>query len=220
MSRPYIILGGFMSVDGKSAPSNRKGRTFTPLLSDKLLSKLHEIRSNVDAVLVGAETVIEDDPKLTVRATPRNSPLRVVLDSLIRTPLESHIYKTTDSRTILAVCHNAPKDKINQLKKKGVEIINFDCKRRIPLKDLLDNLHRKGVKRLLVEGGSEVRWSFIKERLVDEFFVWITPSIWGGRKAPTLVDGKGYLERDDSLKLKLKHSEIIDGTVILEYRVL
>ena len=209
-----------MSVDGKSAPSNRKGRTFTPLLSDKLLSKLHEIRSNVDAVLVGAETVIEDDPKLTVRTTPGNSPLRVVLDSLIRTPLESHIYKTTDSRTILAVCHNAPKDKINQLKEKGVEIINFDCKRRIPLKDLLDNLHRKGVKRLLVEGGSEVRWSFIKERLVDEFFVWITPSIWGGRKAPTLVDGKGYLERDDSLKLKLKHSEIIDGTVILEYRVL
>lgn len=209
-----------MSVDGKSAPSNRKGRTFTPLLSDKLLSKLHEIRSNVDAVLVGAETVIEDDPKLTVRTTPGNSPLRVVLDSLIKTPLESHIYKTTDSRTILAVCHNAPKDKINQLKAKGVEIINFDCKRRIPLKDLLDNLHRKGVKRLLVEGGSEVRWSFIKERLVDEFFVWITPSIWGGRKAPTLVDGKGYLERDDSLKLKLKHYEIIDGTVILEYRIL
>ena len=209
-----------MSVDGKSAPSNRKGRTFTPLLSDKLLSKLHKIRSDVDAVLVGTETVIEDDPKLTVRAVPGDSPLRVVLDSLIRTPLESNIFKTADSRTILAVCQNAPEDKINQLKEKGVEIINFDCERRIPLKDLLDNLHRRGIKRLLVEGGSEVRWSFIKERLVDEFFVWITPSIWGGRKAPTLVDGEGHLELDDSLKLRLKHSEIIDDTVILEYHVL
>jgi 2,5-diamino-6-(ribosylamino)-4(3H)-pyrimidinone 5'-phosphate reductase len=220
MSRPYIILGGFMSIDGKSAPSNRKGRTFTPLLSEKLLSKLHKIRSKVDAVLVGAETVIEDDPKLTVRAVPGNSPLRVVLDSLIRTPLESHIFKTTDSRTILAVCQKAPKYKINQLKEKGVEIINFNCERRIPLRDLLDNLHRRGIKSLLVEGGPEIRWSFIKERLIDEFFVWITPSIWGGRKAPTLVDGEGYLELDDSLKLRLKHSEIIDDTVILEYHVL
>ncbi|WP_455369589.1 2,5-diamino-6-(ribosylamino)-4(3H)-pyrimidinone 5'-phosphate reductase [[Eubacterium] cellulosolvens] len=220
MSRPYVILGGFMSVDGKSAPANRKGRIFTPLLNEKLLSRLHKIRANVDAVLVGAETVIEDDPKLTVRAAPGNNPLRVVLDSLIRTSLESHIYKTTDSRTILAVCHNAPKDKINRLKEKGVEILNFDCERRIPLRGLLDNLHRKGVKRLLVEGGSEVRWSFIKERLVDEIFVWITPSIWGGRKAPTMVDGDGYLDRDHSLKLRLKNSEIIDDTVLLEYHVL
>ena len=115
MSRPYVILGGFMSVDGKSAPANRKGRTFTPLLNEKLLSRLHKIRAGVDAVLVGAETVIEDDPKLTVRAVQGNNPLRVVLDSLVRTSLDSHIYKTEDARTILAVCHDAPEDKILRL---------------------------------------------------------------------------------------------------------
>jgi len=220
MSRPYVILGGFMSVDGKSAPANRKGRTFTPLLNEKLLSRLHKIRADVDAVLVGAETVIEDDPKLTVRAVQGKNPLRVVLDSLVRTSLDSHIYKTEDSRTILVVCNNAPEDKILQLKEKGVEILNFDCDRRIPLRDLLDILYHKGIRRLLVEGGSEVRWSFIKERLTDEIFVWITPSIWGGRKAPTMVGGEGYLERDHSIKLKLKNSEIVDDTVILEYHVL
>jgi 2,5-diamino-6-(ribosylamino)-4(3H)-pyrimidinone 5'-phosphate reductase len=220
MSRPYVILGGFMSADGKTAPVNRKGRTFTPLLDEKLLSRLHKIRANVDAVLVGAKTVIEDNPRLTVRAAKGNNPLRVVLDSLVRTSLESCIYETEDSRTILAVCHSAPEDKILRLKEKGVEILNFDCVRRIPLRDLLDILYHKGIRRLLVEGGSEVRWSFIKERLVDEIFVWITPSIWGGRKAPTMVDGDGYLERDHSIKLKLKNSEIVNDTVILEYHVL
>jgi len=220
MSRPYVILGGFMSADGKTAPTNRKGRTFTPLLDEKLLSRLHKIRAHVDAVLVGAETVIEDNPRLTVMAAKGNNPLRVVLDSLVRTSLESYIYKTEDSRTILAVCRNAPEDKISKLKEKGVEILNFDCDRRIPLRDLLDILYHKGVRRLLVEGGSEVRWSFIKERLVDEIFVWITPSVWGGRNAPTMVNGDGYLDRDHSLKLKLKNSEIIDNTVILEYHVL
>jgi 2,5-diamino-6-(ribosylamino)-4(3H)-pyrimidinone 5'-phosphate reductase len=220
MYRPYVILGGFMSVDGKTAPANRKGRTFTPLLDEKLLIRLHRIRADVDAVLVGAETVIRDNPKLTVRAVQGNNPLRVVLDSLLRTSLESHIYKTKDAQTILAVCQNAPKDKISQLKKKGVEILNFECDRRIPLKDLLGILHHKGVKRLLVEGGSEVRWSFIQEKFVDEIFVWITPSVWGGRYAPTMVDGDGYVIREHSIKLKLKNSEIIDDTVILEYYVL
>jgi 2,5-diamino-6-(ribosylamino)-4(3H)-pyrimidinone 5'-phosphate reductase len=220
MYRPYVILGGFMSVDGKTAPTNRKGRTFTPLLDEKLLIRLHRIRADVDAVLVGAETVIQDNPKLTVRAVQGNNPLRVVLDSLLRTSLESHIYKTEDAQTILAVCQNAPKDKISQLKKKGVEILNFECDRRIPLKDLLGILHHKGVKRLLVEGGSEVRWSFIQEKFVDEIFVWITPSVWGGRYAPTMVDGDGCVTREHSIKLKLKNSEIIDDTVILEYFVL
>ncbi len=219
MARPYVILGGFMSVDGKTAPANRKGRLFTPLLSEKLLRRLHQLRANVDAILVGAKTVVEDDPRLTVRAVEGKNPVRVVLDSIATIPPDSEILQTKDAPTIVAVCENAPKDRIERLAKKGAEIVRFSCERNIPLEDLLDNLSRRGIRKILVEGGSEVRWSFIQARLVDELFVWITPSVWGGRDAPTLVGGGGALDFEHALKLQLKNCEVIDGTIILEYKV-
>jgi len=219
MAKPYVILGGFMSVDGKIAPANRKGRLLGPLMGERLLRRLHQLRAEVDAVLVGAGTVIEDNPKLTVRAVQGPNPVRIVLDSMASTPLESAILDVNDAPTIVAVCETAPKDRIDRLIEKGVEIIRFKCNRSIPLDELLDRLYRKGIKRLLVEGGSEVRWSFVRARLVDELFVWITPSVWGGNTAPTLVGGEGYLDAESVLKLHLENYEVIDGTVILEYQV-
>jgi 2,5-diamino-6-hydroxy-4-(5-phosphoribosylamino)pyrimidine 1'-reductase len=215
--RPYVIVGGFMSVDGKIAPTNRKGKLLAPLMGETLLKRLHQLRAEVDAVLVGAKTVIEDNPRLTVRAIQGRNPVRVVLDSSISAPLDSEIFDINDAPTVIAVCENAPKDRKDMLARKGVEIISFRGKEQIPIGELLNKLHRKGIRKILVEGGSEVRWSFIRDRLVDELFVWITPLILGGRAAPTLVGGEGYSRIESALRLRLKSHEVIDGTVILEY---
>jgi len=220
MPRPYVIIGGFMSVDGKTAPANRQGRLFVPLMSEKLLRRLHQLRAGVDAVLVGAGTVLADNPRLTVRAVQGKNPVRVVIDSMAGIPLDSEILKIEDAPTIVAVCKTAPQERTDRLIEKGAEVMRFDCEDEIPLSVLLERLHSKGVKRLLVEGGSEVRWSFVRDRLVDELFVWIGPSVWGGSTAPSLVGGEGYLEIDSALKLRLKNCEVVDGTVILEYDVL
>ncbi|MEM2941862.1 MAG: 2,5-diamino-6-(ribosylamino)-4(3H)-pyrimidinone 5'-phosphate reductase [Candidatus Bathyarchaeia archaeon] len=219
MGRPHVIVGGFMSVDGKTAPASRQGRLFIPLMSEKLLKRLHQLRAEVDAVLVGVGTVLADNPKLTVRAVQGKNPLRIVLDSLAAIPLESEVLKANDAPTIIAVCKSAPKERTDMLVEKGAEIMRFDCERYVPLEELLERLYRRGVRKLLVEGGSEVRWSFVKNRLFDELFVWITPSIWGGRDAPSLVGGEGCLESSCSLKLQIGKVEVEDGTVILEYKV-
>ncbi|MEM4251880.1 MAG: dihydrofolate reductase family protein, partial [Candidatus Bathyarchaeia archaeon] len=181
--------------------------------------RLHQLRAEVDAVLVGVGTVLADNPKLTVRAVQGKNPLRIVLDSLAAIPLESEVLKANDAPTIIAVCKSAPKERTDMLVEKGAEIMRFDCERYVPLEELLERLYRRGVRKLLVEGGSEVRWSFVKNRLFDELFVWITPSIWGGRDAPSLVGGEGCLESSCSLKLQIGKVEVEDGTVILEYKV-
>jgi 2,5-diamino-6-(ribosylamino)-4(3H)-pyrimidinone 5'-phosphate reductase len=220
MARPYVILGGFMSVDGKTAPANRKGRLLTPLMSETLLKRLHQLRADVDAVLVGAKTVIEDNPRLTVRAVQGRNPVRVVLDTLATIPVESEILKIKDAPTIVAVCEKAPEERTDRILQKGAEVMRFSCERQIPLADLLENLSLRGIRKILVEGGSEVRWSFVRERLFDELFGWITPLVLGGRNAPTLVDGEGFWDMKHSLKLRLKSHEVVDGTIILEYEVL
>ncbi|MBS7623337.1 dihydrofolate reductase family protein [Candidatus Bathyarchaeota archaeon] len=219
MGRPYVIVGGFMSVDGKTAPASRQGRLFIPLMNEKLLKRLHKLRAEVDGVLVGVSTILADNPKLTVRAVQGKNPLRIVLDSMAAIPLESEVLKVDDAPTIIAVCRNAPKERTDMLVEKGAEIMRFDCERYIPLGELLERLHCRGVRKLLVEGGSEVRWSFVRSRLVDELFVWITPSVWGGRDAPSLVGGEGCLESSCSLKLQIGRVEVEDSTVILEYKV-
>ena len=208
-----------MSVDGKTAPANRQGRLFVSLMGEELLKRLHKLRAGVDAVIVGVGTVLEDNPKLTVRAVQGKNPVKVVLDSMATTPVDSEILRIKDAPTIIAVCRNASKERTDKFIERGAEIMRFECERHVPLKELLEELYRRGVRKLLVEGGSEVRWSFVKDRLVDELFVWVAPSVWGGRAAPSLVGGEGCLESDCSLKLQLKNCEVIDGTVILEYKV-
>jgi len=212
-----VTVGGFMSMDGKIAPADRIGRKFFKFMTPRHQRMLHKIRSRVDAIIVGVDTVIVDNPSLTVRNVKGKNPLRVVLDSNARTPLKS---KVTDGAapTIIAVTKNAPKRRIELLRKK-TEVLVLKRSRRIDLGDLLRELRNRGVHRVLVEGGGETRWSFFKEGLVDDFFVWITPHIWGGRDAPTLVDGTGFLHEDDAIPLKLKSSRVVDNLLILSFHV-
>lgn len=212
-----VTVGGFMSMDGKIAPADRNGRKFFKFMTPRHQKMLHKIRSKVDAIIVGVNTVIADNPSLTVRNVKGKNPLRVVLDSNARTPSGS---KVTDraARTIIAVTKNAPKRRIELLRRR-TEVLVLNGSRRVDLKDLLRELRNRGVHRVLVEGGGETRWSFFREGLVDDVFVWITPHIWGGRDAPTLVDGAGFLHEDDAIPLELKSTRVVDNILILSFQV-
>jgi 2,5-diamino-6-hydroxy-4-(5-phosphoribosylamino)pyrimidine 1'-reductase len=214
-----VIVGGFMSVDGKIAPADRNGKEFTQFMTQTHKKMLHSIRASVDAVIVGVDTVITDNPSLTVREVNGKNPLRIILDSHARTPLTTKILDTNYAPTLIAVSKSAPKEKIASFVNKKVEVFTSSNENTVNLQELMLALRSRGVKKVLVEGGAEVRWSFLKENLVDELFVWVMPYIWGGKEAPTLVGGSGFLKAEDAKKLKLTSVEQVEGLLILWYSV-
>lgn len=207
-----------MSIDGKIAPANRNGKEFTKFMTPVHLKMLHKIRSEVDAILIGVDTVIADNPSLTVRAVEGKNPLRVILDSNAKTPPNSKVLNN-DASTLIAVSEKASKERILQLKCRNVDVMITSSNERVDLKELLNELEKRGVKKMLIEGGGEVRWSFFKEKLVDELFVWIMPYVWGGKTAPTLVEGAGFTVSDDAVALTLERMECVDGLLVLWYSV-
>jgi len=226
MEGVHVIVGGFMSIDGKIAPADRRGREFSQYMRPEHEQILHSIRAGVDAVIVGVNTVIADDPTLTVRNVEGKNPLRVIIDSQAKTPLDAKILniKKEDHaivETLIVVAKNAPKNRVEQIiKNKNTGVMYSSGLNRVDLHDLLFELAAKyGVKRVLVEGGGEVRWSFFEQKLVDELFVWIMPTVWGGRSAPTLVEGTGFLKAKDAVNLKFKSINQVENILILWFNV-
>lgn len=213
-NKPYVILNASMSLDGKIASKVRDSR----LSSSKDLARVHRLRSRVDAIMVGINTVIHDDPLLTVRYGYDAKPIRIIVDSNAKISKESKIVRTSkDVKTIIAIASKA-KDKVNMLKDYGLDVI-VSGKDKVDLKLLLANLYEKGIRSILLEGGGELNWSMLSNKLVDEVMVTIEPVIVGGRDAITLVEGEGYDLISKALRLTLEGIDRIDDEVVLRYKV-
>ena len=215
IKKPYVILNCAMTLDGKIAT-----KTGSSEISGKMdLLRVHELRKEVDAIMVGINTVLSDDPKLTVhkiQASPEDNPLRVVVDSKARTPLFSRVLNS-DAATIIAVSKIADSEKIKNLGEKAEVIV---CgKDRVDLDLLMEKLALNGVRTLMLEGGSTLNYSMLIGGLVSEVRVCIAPMIAGGKEAKTLADGEGVQYMKDAVKLRLKKSYNLEEDLILEYQV-
>jgi len=186
-------------------------------MGPRLQERLHRLRSEVDCILVGVETVLADNPKLTVRLAKGKNPLRVVLDSKARIPMDAAMLDVKEAPTVVAVSRSAPVDAVEKLRSRVDVIECGDVK--VDVKELLERLYERGVRRLLVEGGGEVRWSFLKAKVVEELFVWVMPTVWGGRDAPTLVDGEGFISPKEVVGLELKKFEVVENIVVMNFMV-
>lgn len=212
-SRPWVILSAAMSLDGKIASKNGDSK----LSSKKDKIRVHKLRSKIDAILVGSNTIKRDNPVLTVRYVKGKNPIRIVLDSKGTISSKSKIIKTSKKiPTIIAVSKKAPKKNIQNLKKHSIEVI-VAGENHVNIKNLLKKLAMKKIKTLLVEGGGNVNWEFIKEGLVDEIIVTVSPYLLGGNKAVSLVEGEGFSKINQSLKLKLKKITQLGNEVVLHY---
>lgn len=214
--KPHVILNSAMTLDGKIAT-----KTGSSEISGKEdLLRVHELRKEVDAIMVGINTVITDDPRLTVHKIPakkQDNPLRVVIDSKARTPISSRILNS-DAPTVIAVTEAANSERVKNLNKKADVLI---CgKNSVDLDDLMIKLSSKGVETMMLEGGSTLNYSMLKGGLVSEVRVCIAPMIAGGKEAKTLADGVGVSFMKDSIKLKLKKSYTLGEDIIVEYDVL
>ena len=222
MMRPYVILNAAMTLDGKIATATGSSN----ISGKKDLERVHEIRKECDGIMVGIGTVLADDPRLTVHkidAKPEDNPVRVVVDSKCRTPIDARI-TNSDAKTIIAVA-NEYKDELKQsekyetFKNRGVKFF-FSGGERVDIVALMSYLHEEGIDKLMLEGGSTLNFSMIKAGLIDEISICVAPMIVGGANAKTFFDGDGFDTMDEAIRLELIDSYSLDKDFILKYKVL
>jgi 2,5-diamino-6-(ribosylamino)-4(3H)-pyrimidinone 5'-phosphate reductase len=200
-----------MSADGKIAVP---ARVQTPISNELDLQRVHRLRAEADAVLVGIGTVLADDPHLTVKQTEKGSgkaPIRVVLDSRGRTPPDARVLDGT-APTVIATNESCTTEFA------GAEVVRCG-KERVDLEALMERLHEREVGTLLVEGGGEVIWSFLEAGLVDELKLFVGPRVIGGRTSPTVADGEGAGSIEDLIPLKLTRLQPLGDGALLEFVV-
>ena len=177
--RPLVTVSYAQSIDGSIASRNSKP---LQLSGDQSMILTHRIRAVCDAIVVGINTVLVDNPQLTVRLVEGMSPQPIVLDSNLRTPLEAKLLARPDHKGWLACTHTDDLRRISAMTAMGVELI--PCRRdhlgRVDLPDLMNQLGKKGIRSIMVEGGSQVITSFIESRLVDQMIITIAPHLVGG----------------------------------------
>ncbi|MFH1904171.1 MAG: bifunctional diaminohydroxyphosphoribosylaminopyrimidine deaminase/5-amino-6-(5-phosphoribosylamino)uracil reductase RibD [bacterium] len=204
----FVTVKYAMSVDGKIATRTGDSKWIS---NDKSRRFVHRLRSISDAVLIGVNTVIKDNPRLTPRhgSITDRMPIRIILDSSARIPMESRILDTVGAglkpaRTIIAVTKGASKSNVEKLKEKGVEVIccKMDKNKVVDIHDLLVRLGKKSIANILVEGGSRVISSFMEERAIDRIYAFIGPKIIGGKSALVPFGDKGVSRIKDAVSLK------------------
>ena len=219
--KPYVILNAAMTLDGKIATETGSSN----ISGKEDLIRVHELRKEVDAIMVGINTVIADDPRLTVHkieSKKEDNPIRVVVDGKGRIPIESRI-TNDDAPTIIAVSDDyksdlTASDKYQVLKNKGVDFF-FAGEKQVDLVKLMNYLYEKGVKTLMLEGGSTLNFSMIKDGLIDEIRICVAPMVVGGANAISLFGGDGFMTMDESVKLELVDSFSCGKELVLKYKV-
>ncbi|MBX0294530.1 2,5-diamino-6-(ribosylamino)-4(3H)-pyrimidinone 5'-phosphate reductase [Haloarcula nitratireducens] len=218
----HVVVNAAMSADGKLS-SRRREQLAVSGPDD--FDRVDELRAESDAVMVGVGTILADDPSLTVKDADRRearvergdseNPARVVADSRIRTPPDAKVLDGS-AETYLLVSQAAPTDFVEEMEDAGAYVVAAG-EDRVDVTTALAKLEGDGIDRLMVEGGGELIFSLFEAGLVDELSVFVGPKVIGGRDAPTLVDGDGFVE--EFPELELTDVERIDGGVLLTWDV-
>ena len=224
--KPYVILNAAMTLDGKIATRTGSSEISGP----EDLERVHEIRKEVDAIMVGIGTVLADDPRLTVHkinARKEDNPIRVVVDNKARTPIDFRILND-DAETVIAVssicdennpdCDMEAVARAKEISKKAD--VFYSSKESVDLVEFMEYLSSKGIETLMLEGGSTLNFSMIKENLIDEVKICIAPMIVGGKDSKTFFDGEGFDYMKDAVQLKLEKYYPLGKDFVMEYKVL
>ncbi|WP_294428974.1 bifunctional diaminohydroxyphosphoribosylaminopyrimidine deaminase/5-amino-6-(5-phosphoribosylamino)uracil reductase RibD [uncultured Treponema sp.] len=226
---PYVALKFAMTLDGKIACKTGESKWIS---NEKSREYVHALRNCYSGILAGINTVLKDDPMLNCRLcndsgelTGRN-PVRIILDSNLKIPLESKIVKSArEIKTIAACCDSCPdfQSKRAALEKAGVEILCTKSfmdekthKAQVDVLELMKILGEKQIDSVLVEGGGEVHYSMLNSGLVNKIYAFVAPKIFGGN-AKSPVGGEGVNLVDEAFKFHLEKSTRFDDDILLEY---
>jgi len=220
---PFIALKMAISLDGKMCTKTKDSKWITSDISRKYV---HGIRSQFDSILTGVGTVLADDPLLTVRyGKNKKNPIRIVVDSELKFPLDSKLLKTAnEAKLIIATTKHYDKKKAKEINELGAEILivnenkneNIELKNRVNLNELLKILGEKEITSVLIEAGPTLSTSFIKQDLVDKFHIFIAPMIIGGYNAFQTIGDLEIVRIVDTKKLNFSKVERIGDDVLIE----
>ncbi|RAP47211.1 MAG: 2,5-diamino-6-(ribosylamino)-4(3H)-pyrimidinone 5'-phosphate reductase [Methanosphaera sp. rholeuAM74] len=212
--KPHVLLNSAMTVDGKIATSNSSMQ----ISGSDDLKRVHMLRKKFDAIMVGINTVIIDNPRLTVhkiKSESYDNPIRIIVDSRLRIPRDANVLDSS-ARTIILTTRMARVRDVELLRSMcdvivcGEDVVN--------LSEALKILYDMGISSIMLEGGSTLNFSMFKDGLVDKVSVCIGSRILGGVESKTLVGGRGF-SLDEVVELELDDFYRIDGDIVLEYNV-
>ena len=198
---PFVALKTAMTLDGKIATAAGQSQWIT---NEASRYETHRLRDVYDGILVGINTALADNPALTTRLKeyPGRNPVRIVVDSRARLPLESKLVTDGAARTIVAVTAGAPADRLEALRSAGAEVIVAGSGDQVDMHSLMEQLGAMKISSVLVEGGGSVNFSLLQAGLVDRVYAFIAPKLVGGRDALTPVEGEGFQELDRAVELE------------------
>ncbi|MGM0502839.1 MAG: bifunctional diaminohydroxyphosphoribosylaminopyrimidine deaminase/5-amino-6-(5-phosphoribosylamino)uracil reductase RibD, partial [Bacillota bacterium] len=216
--KPFVILKNAMTLDGKIATKTGDSKWISGAQSRDLV---HQLRDQVDAILVGIGTVLADNPRLTTRLPEGagSDPIRIVLDSELKIPVDSNlVVQESNAETIVVTNRNSNQSKKEGLISKGVKIIEVGNSSRIDLHKLMVELAHEEITSVLVEGGSEINSSFWEAELVDKLYLFIAAKIIGGADAVPVVGGTGVEKIKKGINIVDKEiKELGDDLLIVGY---
>lgn len=216
--KPFIVLKAAMTLDGKIATATGQSKWITNETSRAYGYKLRDI---YDGIMVGINTVIEDNPMLTARVDGGKNPIRIVVDSSLKIDINANVVQDKSAKTIVATTDKADKDKILKLQAQDVDVIVVDKDEndKVDIEKLLDILGQQNICSILVEGGATLSGSFVAKKLVDKVYFFIAPKIVGGKEAKTPVAGTGILNLQEALSLKDIQIEKLEEDILIIGRV-
>ncbi len=210
--KPFVAIKMAMSADGKSATRTGDSKWISCAKSREFVARL---RAEYDAVIVGAGTVIEDNPRLTARIPGARDPLRVIVDGRLRIPLNS---KVVCKGTIIATTKQAPVKKISAIKASGAEVFVLGSK-KVDLKSLASSLRAMGIAKILIEGGADLNAEALDSGIVDKFYIFIAPKIIGGTGAPGIVGGSGIASVKKAREARDLRAKTIGSDILIEFEL-
>ena len=223
MKRPFVFINVAMTADGKIDTFQRKGAAIS---SERDKERVDHLRAEADAVMVGGKTLLEEDPKLTVKSETLRAerlanglspnPMKVGIVTEARLQPDSQFLNTGPANIVIFTTRWTSKHHISLLKSRGVDVY-VDDSEKVNLLRALETLKEIGVERLMVEGGATLNFELLRLGLVDEVTAYVAPMIFGGANAPTMAAGSG-LERGEAIPMKLVGAEAWeDGGILLKY---
>ncbi|MDD1695649.1 MAG: 2,5-diamino-6-(ribosylamino)-4(3H)-pyrimidinone 5'-phosphate reductase [Methanoregula sp.] len=222
--RPYVVVNIAMSADGKISTRERRQ---VRISGSQDFSRVDRLKAGCDAIMVGIGTVLADDPSLTVKSEEclnyrrrkgwDDHPVRIVVDSSGATPPGASVLHKGAGKRIIAVSARADAAKLSVLEKKASLLAAG--KDQVDLEVLMDELGKREIRRLMVEGGGTLIAGLMKRGLVDEIYTFIGNMIIGGKDAPTITDGEGFIKEAEFTRLTLLEAHRLDDGILLHWKV-
>lgn len=208
---PFVVFKTAMSLDGKISTASGDSRWIT---GPETREWVHGLRNQYDAIMVGINTILADDPALNCRIQGGRDPARLVVDSKLRLPLSARVISSSrSSPLIVGTTAQASLSKIRALESLGVQVLVYD-QQQVPLIGFLTDLGKQGISGILLEGGSILGWSMLEAGLVDKVHFCIAPMLIGGTAAPGPLGGSGVATLAESIKLKDVQAEKIGSDFV------